>query len=69
MKIQFSVSIASSVWGAYGVGDVGDVPDDEAQRLIAAGYASPVGGGKRETKETIPNETAARVSAAGRKQT
>lgn len=42
MRVEFLTAISSRVWGAYGAGEVGEIPDDEGNRLIAAGYARPV---------------------------
>ena len=54
MKIKMSVSI-SGEWTAI-PGDVVDLPDDEAIRLIEAGFAEPV-------RDAAPVETAVRKQA------
>lgn len=41
MKIEFLTSMASTST-AYLPGDVGDIPDKQAMRLIARGYARSV---------------------------
>lgn len=51
MRVRFLTSISSGVWGSYGPGEVGEVPDEEAARLASAGYVEPIetAGSKRET--------------------
>jgi hypothetical protein len=41
MKVRFKTSIAGAFW-SFGAGEAGELPDDEAERLIAAGIAEPI---------------------------
>ncbi|KKN16795.1 hypothetical protein LCGC14_0972250 [marine sediment metagenome] len=50
MRLKFNVSISSGQWGSYGPDEEGEVPEDEAKRLIVAGIAEPVDTGP--AKET-----------------
>lgn len=55
MKIKFTTSLAGADF-CRNPGDVADVPDAEAHRLIAAGYAVPVKGkGGKTEKATEPS--------------
>ena len=69
MRVTFTVSISSGTWGSHGPGDSAEIPDEEAERLIAAGYATAAGKGPqgRETRVETPENTTARISRAGRK--
>lgn len=64
MKIQFSTSIAGAFW-TYGPGDVAELPDDEAQRLVAAGYAVPVKATPIE-KAVLPNPVVETATVVGK---
>ena len=60
MRLLFTTSISSSEWGSYGPGEVGEVPNnDEAQKLIAAGFAEPVEP-QREKAVKRPNRRASK---------
>ncbi|MFA5187198.1 MAG: hypothetical protein WC551_12035 [Patescibacteria group bacterium] len=61
MKLQFLTGVSSSEWGAFGAGEMGEVPDEEAKRLIAAGYAEPVG--TRAAPETADKKISRRVAS------
>ncbi len=70
MRVLFKVATSSGKWGAYSEGETGEVPDDEAKKLIDAGYVVAIGNGaKVETASVEPKENAAaRIGrAAGRK--
>lgn len=56
MKIKFTTSMAGAFW-THGPGDEAHLPEDEAQRLVEAGYAVPVKDVVIE-KAVLPNPVA-----------
>ena len=58
MKIKMTVSIAGPEY-SYDVDQEIDIENDEAIRLIDAGFAIPVRGKKVETATVSPKETTA----------
>ena len=56
MKVKLLISRADAV-KAYGVGEVIDVSEDEARRLIEAGKATPVQPKPENTRKTKAAET------------
>lgn len=50
MKIKFTTCMVGGDF-TRNAGDVADVPDAEAKRLIEAGFAVPVRGGKGKTEK------------------
>ncbi|MEN6533757.1 MAG: hypothetical protein ABFD60_06980 [Bryobacteraceae bacterium] len=64
MKVKFKTSISSSVWGAFVPGESGEVPDAEAEHLIAAGLAERADG---DGEDVAPPEIETAARKAPRK--
>lgn len=55
MKIRFNTAVAGAAFN-YAAGDVIDLPDAEAAKFVAAGFAAPVKATKGKTeKATTPD--------------
>lgn len=57
MKIKSLVSIAAATWSLY-PGQVAEIPTDEAERLLRAGYAERVSGDPERAQHVVNSESA-----------